>query len=482
MDQTAGLPAFASAAEANAHALALRERGDVRGAFAVFGAAMARFPHDASLLINIGFMLGEAGDAGGALRAYERAAACDPQAIEAHVSIGLLLFRAARNDEAEAAFARALALDPHELRANLAMYDLMHVKGEPVRALPYQLRALERRHLISRVAPHERRSVLVLCAPGDLQANIPVDFLFDEQTTTVHKLYLLDRERLAATALPPYDVAINAIAESPTAGAALALADAFLRAQGRPFINRPDRVLETNRLRLVEALRGVDCDLAGIARLTRDELRSGPLPFAYPLIVRPVGSHAGHGLARIADDAERAAYVRAADADAFFVSPFIDYRSADGLYRKYRIICVDGEPYPCHLAISPRWMIHYYNAAMAENAWMREEEARFLADLGSAFPPPLQQALRDVAAALQLDYFGIDCAIAGDGRLLIFEADPAMVVHVSDPVEIYPYKHRYVPRIFRALERMLDARAATERFLAPPGPQTCAVDGDLRLR
>lgn len=460
MDLTAGLPAFVSAAEANARALALRERGDVRGAFALFGAALARFPHDATLLTNIAFMLDEAGDADGALRAYTRAAASDPGAIEAHVSMGLLLFRAARNDEAEAAFARALALEPHEIRANLGMYDLMHVKGEPAKALPYQLRALQRRHLISRMAPHERRSVLVLCMPGDLQANIPVDFLFDEETTTVHKLYLLDEERLAATVLPHYDVAINAIAESPTAGPALALADAFLRAQSRPFVNRPDRVLETNRLRLVDALRGVDCRLAEIARLSRDEVRSGPLPFAYPLIIRPVGSHAGAGLERIANDAERDAYLRGSDAHAYFVSPFIDYRSADGFYRKYRIICVDGEPFPCHLAISPRWMIHYYNAAMAENAWMREEEARVLTDLGSAFGPRLQQALRDVAAALQLDYFGIDCAIEGDGRLLVFEADPAMVVHVSDPVEIYPYKHEYVPRIFRALERMLDARAA----------------------
>jgi hypothetical protein len=104
-------------------------------------------------------------------------------------------------------------------------------------------------------------------------------------------------------------------------------------------------------------------------------------------------------------------------------------------------------------------MIHYYNAPMAEHRWMRDEEERFLADFASVFGPALQDVLRKIARRLDLEYFGIDCAIAADGGLIVFEADPAMVVHVSDPVDLYPYKHRYVPRIFAAVERMIDVRA-----------------------
>jgi hypothetical protein len=97
---------------------------------------------------------------------------------------------------------------------------------------------------------------------------------------------------------------------------------------------------------------------------------------------------------------------------------------------------------------------------------MRDEEARFLAECESVFEGPLLQALLDVSRAVGLEYFGIDCAIDRDGRLLVFEADPGMVVHVSDPIEIYPYKHEYVPRIFRAVERLIDSRITTTTTLS----------------
>ena len=107
-------------------------------------------------------------------------------------------------------------------------------------------------------------------------------------------------------------------------------------------------------------------------------------------------------------------------------------------------------------------MIHYYNAAMAENAWMREEEAAFLADLHSVFAGPTYEVLTDIAKAIGLEYFGIDCALGADGRILVFEADPAMLVHNSDPIELYPYKHRFIPNIYRAVERMVDRRKAAD--------------------
>ena len=445
---------------ANGRALDLRAHGDLAGALCVFEEAVARFPYEWTLHVNRAFVLAESGRTDAALRSYDAAIALQPAALEAHVAKGFLLFGATRNDEALSAFRAALAIDPYETRANLALYELMHVRGDLLAAREHQARALERQRLFSAIAPEQRRSVLVLCAPGDLQANVPVDFLFDTRTTTVHKLYLLDAERLAAQPLPAYDVVFNAIAESPDAGPALALAERFLRGAAAPAINPPANVLRTERTALAAALRDVPCRVAPIVRVRREDVDPEHPPLAFPLIVRPVGSHAGHGLEKIDDPAALRDYLVTA-ADELFVSAFIDYRSADGLYRKYRIICVDGEPYPCHLAISPRWMIHYYNAPMAENAWMREEEARFLARFDDVFGPAQREALRRLAAALELEYVGIDCTLDRDGNVLVFEADPAMIVHVSDPVETYGYKHEHVPRIFRAVEAMLDARIGT---------------------
>jgi hypothetical protein len=82
-----------------------------------------------------------------------------------------------------------------------------------------------------------------------------------------------------------------------------------------------------------------------------------------------------------------------------------------------------------------------------------------LADFPSVFGPPLQRALREIARAIGLDYFGIDCSIDPAGNLLVFEADPAMIVHMQDPVELFGYKRLYVPQIFASLERLLDSRA-----------------------
>jgi glutathione synthase/RimK-type ligase-like ATP-grasp enzyme len=190
-----------------------------------------------------------------------------------------------------------------------------------------------------------------------------------------------------------------------------------------------------------------------VERATAAALRERAVPA--PLIVRPVGSQAGIGLARVGDAMELRAYLDTRDEAEFFVMPFVDYSSADGFFRKYRVMFVAGRPYACHLAISPRWMIHYYNAAMAEHQWMRDEEARFIADLDSVFTGKLADALREIADAISIDYFGIDCAIAPDGRLLLFEADAAMLVHGTDPPDLYPYKRAGFERIKAALDKLL---------------------------
>jgi hypothetical protein len=178
------------------------------------------------------------------------------------------------------------------------------------------------------------------------------------------------------------------------------------------------------------------------------------------LIARPLGSHAGHGLERLDSDAACDAYTTQHPADRYFVSPFIDYASADGYFRKYRLVFVDGVPYPVHLAISPNWMIHYYNAPMAEHQWMRDEEAAFLEDPRGAFDAARFAALVNIGKAVGLEYFGIDCAIERDGKVLVFEADAAMLVHTSDPIDLYPYKQQFVPRIYRAVEAMIDRRTS----------------------
>ncbi len=199
-----------------------------------------------------------------------------------------------------------------------------------------------------------------------------------------------------------------------------------------------------------------------LARTLLEQVAAGQmaLPSAlpggeFPIIARPVGSHAGHDLDKIEDIAKLAAYLEATPVAEFYISRFIDYRSVDGLFRKYRIILIDGRPYVCHMAISQYWMIHYLNAGMLESAAKRAEEARFMASFDMGFALRHTRAFQSVSEILRLDYVGLDCAESREGDLLIFEADSDMIVHNMDPVDMFPYKVPAMHNIFDAFHAML---------------------------
>ena len=185
--------------------------------------------------------------------------------------------------------------------------------------------------------------------------------------------------------------------------------------------------------------------------------------FRFPFIVRPRGSHAGVGLAKIdAPDAINRYLAERAEPE-FFVSRFVDYANDDGLFRKYRVVVIDGRPYACHMAIADRWDIWYLNANMAFSASKRLEEESFMRDFDTSFAVRHQAALAAMADRVGLDYFTIDCAENKRGELLIFEADNTAVVHNMDSPELFPYKPPQMRKIFEAFAAMLYRRAGPGR-------------------
>ena len=309
------------------------------------------------------------------------------------------------------------------------------------------------------------RSVLMLAVPGDFQANLPLDRLFDDDTA-LHTLWLSDPEavlRDPAGAMPPHLPAVDcvfiAIAEDVRHVRALRAADALAGAVGAPTINAGERIARLSRAGTAELLR----DLPDAVVPSHHLIGHGDAsPIAFPVIIRPLGSHAGQGLRRLESAAELEAY-RADNRETarFTVAPFVDYRGGDGAWRKYRVIFVDGVAYPLHLAIHDDWAVWYYNAGM-DCAAKQAEEQLFLDDLHAAFPPRAVAALRRLARRVGLDYFGLDCGVMPDGRLLVFEIETGMIVHdrgrrgagTRDDPSL---------RIRRAVERLIDRRRAGGR-------------------
>jgi hypothetical protein len=311
--------------------------------------------------------------------------------------------------------------------------------------------------------------LLAFAAPGDIGTNTPLEFLLEGADIALTTLFVVPGLSLPET-LPAHDLAIVAVGESDANAAILAEIGQLTKRWPRPVLNPPAAILELSRERLFARLDGAPGIVMPMTRrIGRGDvvkLGAGGAALAglladgaFPLIARPVGSHAGHGLKKLDDAAAIPAYLGERPEVEFCLSRFVDYRSADGLFRKYRIVFIDGRPFACHMAIADQWMIYYLNAGMKESAAKRAEEAQFMAAFDSDFAPRHRPALAAIAARIGLDYFGIDCAETADGALLVFEADIAMIVHDMDNPQIFPYKPPQMRKVFDAFRAMLHARS-----------------------
>jgi hypothetical protein len=131
---------------------------------------------------------------------------------------------------------------------------------------------------------------------------------------------------------------------------------------------------------------------------------------------------------------------------------------------------VGGEIFPLHLAISRRWMVHYYTADMADEPSHRAEEAAFLADMGAVLGPAVIATLESIARRLRLDYGGIDFALDAAGQVVVFEANATMIVPLPPADGRWAYRRAPVGRIDAAVRKLLLARAGmlTEREADSP--------------
>lgn len=311
--------------------------------------------------------------------------------------------------------------------------------------------------------------VLALAAPIDMGGNTPIEFLLEHSAIELQTLYVVAGVDLPEP-LPEHDVAIVIASDSEECRDALRRIDHAAARWPRPLLNPPQRVGNLDRDKLYRRLHGIEgLDIPATSSVTRAELSDLVQPdrpiaaaapdLRFPIIVRPRGSHAGVGLARLDDRTAIGRYLAQRPEPAFFVSRYVDYCSVDGLFRKYRIAFVDGRPYACHMAIADRWDIWYLNAGMAFSAGKRLEEADFMRTFDHAFAVRHARVLAALADRVGLDYFTVDCAENSRGELLVFEADNTAVVHNMDSPTLFPYKPPQMTRIFEAFAAMLFHRA-----------------------
>jgi hypothetical protein len=318
-----------------------------------------------------------------------------------------------------------------------------------------------------------RLRVLALAAATDMGSNTPIEFLLEDSGIELMTLYVIPEVELPVP-LPEHDIAIVIASDSEDCRDALRKIDGAVSRWPRPLLNPPEFIGNLDRDKLHRLLDGIDgLDIPATIAVAREQLAdvsSSVLSLAeiaaelaFPVIVRPRGSHAGAGLAKLDDRVALVRYLDQRQEQEFFISRFVDYSGADGLFRKYRVVFVDGRAYACHMAIAERWDIWYLNAGMSDSAAKRLEEETFMRTFDIGFARRHQTALTGLADRIGLDYFIVDCAETKSGSLLIFEADNTAIVHNMDPPDVFPYKPPQMRKIFDAFADMLDIRARLGR-------------------
>nr|WP_234480698.1 hypothetical protein [Paraburkholderia aspalathi] len=360
-----------------------------------------------------------------------------------------------------------LKLDPHVAVACQNLAAILAGSGRASEAAAYRERAYRIQRVFIEGSGAGQRRVLILCA-AHTAGNVPFDALLPSTTCCRIKYaidYAADEEDQQ---LPAYDLVFNAIGDADIAAPLSGRLARFVSRCARPVLNPPDAIARTQRHRTASLFYGLpDVQAAPCVRSETPPASRNALDallaadgIDFPVLARPAATHGGEGLTLCESPTALESW-RSAQTDVCYLAAFRDYRSADGFYRKYRIIFVDREPFPYHLAISPHWMVHYYSADMEQHPWKLEEERRFLDNPHAALGERVMSAIAAIGRRLDLDYGGIDFTVLPDGQVLVFEANATMLAHFERATGTLAHKNPHVQRIVDAFERMMSRHSAT---------------------
>ncbi|WP_419536264.1 ATP-grasp domain-containing protein [Endozoicomonas sp.] len=234
-------------------------------------------------------------------------------------------------------------------------------------------------------------------------------------------------------------VIFNEISDPDTHSHALGRCIDFCKQQQTPVINNPESIRQTRRDLVTSALQNIDGveapkTIRFTPRTTDDVRRQIKTHFDGPVLLREAGTHGGKSLTRIDDlkAVEEQLYPFALDGRPYYLIEFRDFASEDNLYRKFRIVVIEGVPYLRHMLINDHWMVHRTaRNFMASRKDLQNEEKQWIDTFYKTPPPELAGRIKQIAEQLKLDYFGIDCSLNKDGELLIFEANANMNILIN---------------------------------------------------
>ena len=443
----------------------LEQTGRAEEARKIYIDVLDHEPSHVGALNNFGNLLLAAREIPQARAIYELAIAQYPDHPPSRASLGNLLIKGGEPAAAREHFERALLVDLDYRPAHAGLSFVLGELGDPERAAWHRQKAFQDRCVV--IAPYrgEKPPITILELISTTGGNIRTDdFLSDR----VFQRILVTTEFYdSKTILPPHQLVVNAIGEADGAAAALTGALAVLANTVAPVINPPAAILATGRCEIARRLSHIPGVItANTITMSREQLQASDAGivlsrhgFTFPLLLRTPGFHGGENFLRVETIDDLRPAVEELPGDDLFVIQYLDARGSDGNSRKYRVMMIDGQLYPLHVAISSDWKIHYYTADMADHAHHRAEDAAFLENMTAVLGPHAMTALKQIQSTLKLDYGGIDFGLNERGEVLLFEANATMAVVVPGKDECWDYRRPATEQIYIAVWKMLMNRA-----------------------
>jgi glutathione synthase/RimK-type ligase-like ATP-grasp enzyme len=412
-----------------------------------------RYDHDAMLGLAEVFVA--AADFASANVVLTQAVARHPTSGAAQSALGGVLLELDDLDGARDAFTASLRLNPQQRKAWAGLGVVSERAGDFANADRAWREAFHDGDPAISTYRGEGAPIRVLLLRSAVDGNIPLTAVLDDRIFQWITLFVESFDE--GMRLPPHAVVFNAVGNADLRTRALDKADAVLHATVAPVINPPAGVRDTGRVRIADRLRDVPGIVTPRMLVRRRDALAGDPGLGWPILVRSLGFHTGEHFVKVEDPANLPAALATLPGDELLVIEYLDTRGDDGVFRKYRILTIDGRLYPLHLAAASEWKVHYFTADRGREFAGQERE--FLENPQAALGSDAVAALQRAARVLAFDYGGIDFALDRRNRVVVFEANPTMAIVAPSAQPDQAYRRDAADRAIRATRAMIAARA-----------------------
>jgi glutathione synthase/RimK-type ligase-like ATP-grasp enzyme len=436
-------------------ARAFLDRGDVASAKELYLRLLLRdrYHHDAMLGLAEVFVA--VADFASANVVLTQAVARHATSSAARSALGGVLLELDDLDGARDAFTASLRLNPVQRKAWAGLGVVSERAGDFANADRAWREAFHDGDPAISTYRGQGAPVRVLLLRSAVDGNIPLTAVLDDRIFQWITLFVESFDE--GMRLPPHAVVFNAVGNADLRTRALDKAEAVLRATTAPVINHPTGVRHTGRARIADRLRHVPGIVTPRMLVRRRDALEGDLGLGWPILVRSLGFHTGEHFVKVEDPVDLSAALATLPGDELLVIEYLDTRGDDGVFRKYRVLTIDGGLYPLHLAAARDWKVHYFTAD--QRSEFQRQEREFLENPQAALGSDAVAALQRAARALAFDYGGIDFALDRRNRVVVFEANPTMTIVLPSTDPDQAYRRDAAERAIGATRAMISDRA-----------------------